>query len=68
VDEDAVFVIELRLSGKQRLRARVAGEQSLVWKQVGGAKKAGKSSKGGGPSAAAPAHWLAERPVLSGTQ
>ncbi len=32
VGQGAVFVTKLRLSGKQRLRARVAGDRSLVWK------------------------------------
>ncbi len=33
VSQGAVFVAKLPLRGKQRLRARVAGNQSLVWKQ-----------------------------------
>jgi hypothetical protein len=33
VGPGAVFTAKLRLRGKQRLRARVAGSQSLVWKQ-----------------------------------
>jgi hypothetical protein len=33
VGKGAVFVATLRLSGKQQLRAQVAGARSLVWKQ-----------------------------------
>jgi hypothetical protein len=33
VGRGAVFAVKLRLRGKQRLRARVAGITSLVWKQ-----------------------------------
>ncbi len=33
VAQGAVFVAKLPLRGKQRLRAAVAGNQSLVWKQ-----------------------------------
>ena len=33
MDQGAVFVAKLPLRGKQRLRAAVAGNQSLVWKQ-----------------------------------
>jgi hypothetical protein len=33
VQRGAVFALELRLHGKQRLRARIAGNTSLVWKQ-----------------------------------
>jgi hypothetical protein len=33
VSQDAVFTAKLKLRGKQRLRAAVAGNQSLVWKQ-----------------------------------
>jgi hypothetical protein len=33
VRQGSVFVAKLRLRGKQRLRAAVAGNQSLVWKQ-----------------------------------
>jgi hypothetical protein len=33
VRQGAVFAVRLRLRGKQRLRARVAGIRSLVWKQ-----------------------------------
>jgi hypothetical protein len=47
VSKGGVFDTALRLSGKQRLRATVAGQQSLVWKQAAAATK---SSGGGGPS------------------
>ncbi len=33
VGQGAVFTAKLPLRGKQRLRAAVAGNQSLVWKQ-----------------------------------
>ena len=33
VGKDAVFNLKLKLRGKQRLRARVGGSQSLVWAQ-----------------------------------
>ena len=33
VGQGSVFTAKLPLRGKQRLRARVAGNQSLVWKQ-----------------------------------
>ena len=36
VDRGTVFVARLRLAGKQRLRAQVAGRESLVWKQPPG--------------------------------
>ena len=35
VGQGAVFVTKLPLRGKQLLRAQVAGERSLVWKQAG---------------------------------
>ena len=31
--QGAVFLVKLRLRGKQRLRAKVAGNRSLVWRQ-----------------------------------
>jgi hypothetical protein len=33
VGQGAVFTAKLPLRGRQRLRAEVAGNQSLVWKQ-----------------------------------
>ncbi|HEY4564641.1 MAG TPA: hypothetical protein VIJ36_16775, partial [Thermoanaerobaculia bacterium] len=44
----AVFVTNLRLTGKQRLRAVVGASKSLVWKQTAAGTK---SSPGGGPGA-----------------
>jgi hypothetical protein len=50
VAKGAVFTSTLRLRGKQRLRATVAGTQSLVWKQTGGgATVAGDGSGLPGP-------------------
>jgi hypothetical protein len=46
----AVFTTKLSLQGRQRLRATVAGNQSLVWKQAAAATRS--SSGSGGPSAA----------------
>jgi hypothetical protein len=37
VDKGSVFLARLKLSGKQRLRALVGGEQSLVWRSADGA-------------------------------
>jgi hypothetical protein len=48
VTKGGVFDTTLRLSGKQRLRAKVGGSTSLVWQQ---AAATAKSSSGGGPSA-----------------
>jgi hypothetical protein len=39
VRKGAVFLTKLRLSGKQRLRAIVGNEQSLVWKQAAYGKR-----------------------------
>jgi hypothetical protein len=36
VDKGSVFLTRLKLSGKQRLRALVGGEQSLIWKSADG--------------------------------
>jgi hypothetical protein len=49
VGKGAVFTTKLKLSGKQRLRAVVGSERSLVWKQAAN----GTRSRGGGglPSA-----------------
>jgi hypothetical protein len=44
-----VFTANLRLSGKQRLRASLGSNKSLVWKQ---AAAVARTSSGGGPSAA----------------
>jgi hypothetical protein len=41
-----VFTSKLRLSGKQRLRATVAGTQSLVWKQTAGGARAADNGSG----------------------
>ena len=49
VSKGGVFDTTLRLSGKQRLRATIAGSQSLVWKQAAAVTR---SSGSGGPSAA----------------
>ena len=49
VSKGGVFTTKLSLQGKQRLRATVAGQQSLVWKQAAAISRAGSSS---GPSAA----------------
>ncbi|MGA8217807.1 MAG: hypothetical protein WB771_04525 [Solirubrobacterales bacterium] len=48
VGAGSVFVTKLRLSGKQQLRAVVAGQRSLVWKQAAAVTQSG--SGGGGPS------------------
>jgi hypothetical protein len=48
VGKGSVFTAKLKLSGKQRLRATVAGERSLVWKQ---AAAGARNSSDGGPSA-----------------
>lgn len=49
VTKGGVFDTTLKLRGKQRLRATVGSEQSLVWTQSAGAAKT--SGGGGGPSA-----------------
>jgi len=49
VSKGGVFDTTLRLSGKQRLRAQVGSQKSLVWKQAAAITR---SSGGGGPSKA----------------
>ena len=49
VSKGGVFTTKLSLQGKQSLRATVAGNQSLVWKQAAAVTRSGGSS---GPSAA----------------
>jgi len=49
VSKGGVFDTTLRLSGKQRLRAQVGSQKSLVWKQAAAITKSSKS--GGGASA-----------------
>jgi hypothetical protein len=49
VGKGSVFLAKLRLQGKQLLRAQVAGEQSLVWKQAASATSS-SGGGGGGPS------------------
>jgi hypothetical protein len=44
VTKGSVFTTKLSLEGKQRLRATVAGQQSLVWKQAAAVTKAKDSS------------------------
>jgi hypothetical protein len=48
VSKGAVFLTNLKLSGKQRLRAIVGNSRSLVWKQTAAASKS--SGDGGGIS------------------
>jgi hypothetical protein len=50
VGKGSVFVTKLKLSGKQKLRAVVGGNQSILWKQAAFGSKAGGSS-GTGPGA-----------------
>lgn len=50
VSKGSVFTSKLSLRGKQRLRAKVGGSRSLVWKQAAAVTRA--SSSGSGPSAA----------------
>jgi cellulase (glycosyl hydrolase family 5) len=49
VAKGAVFTAKLSLQGKQSLRASVAGQKSLVWKQAATAGRGGKDSGGGFP-------------------
>jgi hypothetical protein len=51
VGKGSVFSTKLKLSGKQKLRAVVAGNQSILWKQGAFGSKAGGSSDSG-PGAA----------------
>ena len=51
VGKGSVFSTKLKLSGKQKLRAVVGGNQSILWKQAAFGSKAGGSS-GSGPGAA----------------